>query len=71
MSAPATQPIPILTVALGWREPNGQVIEFGDGASAPSVPAPASSGSSSFDSSSDHAAHGGSAPGSNVVDLLA
>jgi len=61
------------TVTIGWREPNGQVIEFGSGGSSGSSVAPAatSSGSSSSFSSSDQGAEGGSARGSNVLDLLA
>jgi hypothetical protein len=65
MSALANQ---LVTVTLGWREPNGQVVEFGGGAD-PSAPAPApaatSSGSSSSSGQEDLAG------GSNAIDLFA
>jgi hypothetical protein len=68
MSALASQN-QLVTVTLGWREPNGQVVEFGGGAgsSSSSVAPAASSGSSSSMSSSDQSPQGGS----NIVDLFA
>jgi hypothetical protein len=67
MSALANQ---LVTVTLGWREPNGQVVQFGGGAgssSAASAPAATSSGSSSFSGQgNDHPAGG-----SNAIDLFA
>jgi len=63
-------PNQLVTVTLGWREPNGQVVEFGDaGDSTPSVsPADASSDSSS---SPNAGTQDDSTPGSGIVDLLA
>jgi len=65
MSALANQ---LVTVTLGWREPNGQVVQYGGGAGSPApAPAPAatSSGSSSSSGQED------TAPGSNAIDLFA
>ena len=72
MSALATSQFQPLTVTLAWREPNGQVIEFGAGESSGSSVAPAASSSGSSSSgSSDQGSEGGSARGSNVIDLFA
>ena len=69
MSAVANQN-QLVTVTLAWREPNGQLIQFGGGAGsggpAP-APASASSGSSSFSGAGSHTAAGGS----NAIDLFA
>lgn len=77
MSALATQ-TQLVTVTLVWREPNGQIIQFGGdaGSSDPPAPPPAapvavSSGSSGFSGASDPGAGGGSTAGSNVIDLFA
>ncbi|HEY3773904.1 MAG TPA: hypothetical protein VGL69_12965 [Solirubrobacteraceae bacterium] len=62
MSALANQ---LVTVTLGWREPNGQVVQFGGGAGT-SAPAPAPAATSSGSSSQEHPAGG-----SNAIDLFA
>jgi hypothetical protein len=66
MSALATSD-QLVTVTLGWREPNGQVVQFGGGAGS-SGPAPAPAASSSGSSSSPDL---GSPGGSNIIDLFA
>jgi hypothetical protein len=68
MSAVANQN-QLITVTMAWREPNGQVIQFGGGPGSVPAPAPVatSSGSSSFSG-------GGSQQrpaGSGAVDLFA
>jgi hypothetical protein len=62
-------PNQLVTVTLGWREPNGQVVQFGGAGSsaAASTPAAASSGSSSFSDQGDDQPAGGS----NAIDLFA
>ena len=69
-------PYPVVTVTLGWREPNGQVIEFGGGAdsadSSATPPAAASaSGSSSASDSSDQGSQDGEPGGGANVNLFA
>jgi hypothetical protein len=72
MSALASAQLQTMTVTLAWREPNGQIIEFGDGGSpsAPVAPAASSSGSSSSSSSSDQGSQG-FARDSSAIDLIA
>ncbi len=67
MSALATSD-QLVTVTLGWREPNGQVVQFGGGAGSPG-PAPAATSSDS--SSSSGQGEDDPAAGSNAIDLLA
>ena len=67
MSALANQ---MVTVTLGWREPNGQVIEFGGGAGSPAPSTPAAP-SPTFSSSSDQGSERRSASGPGAVDLFA
>ncbi len=67
MSAVANQN-QLVTVTLAWREPNGQVVQFGGGpGGASAAPAATSSGSSSFSGQGSQQR----AAGSNAVDLFA
>lgn len=76
MSALAT-PDQLVTVTLGWREPNGQVVQFGGAGSADpaatatdsSAPAPAPVATSSGSPSFSGQAH--PADSSNGINLLA
>jgi hypothetical protein len=69
MSALAT-PDQLVTVTLGWREPNGQVVEFGGGAGS-SDPASAPTATSSWSSSSSDQGNDHPAGASNAIDLFA
>jgi hypothetical protein len=69
MSALAT-PNQLVTVTLGWREPNGQVVQFGGGAGS-SASAPASTATSSGSSSFSDRGDDDPAGGSNAIDLFA
>jgi len=69
MSALAT-PNQLVTVTLGWREPNGQVVQFAGGAGS-SSPAPAPAATSSGSSGSSDQGQDPTAEGSSAVDLFA
>jgi hypothetical protein len=68
MSALAT-PNQLVTVTLGWREPNGQVVQFGGAGSSAAASAPAATSSGSSSSSEEGSDQ--PAGGSNAIDLFA